>query len=842
MGLTNVLFFKRGSTLFGLHAEKEKRHLWYEKFLDARLARPVSFEAGDAGGAHNANFHLMLNHTAHEMKNMLVEQVASILFSCVNVLNCISTEQKHKKTTNANFVHVSRERAFFAITSNKDVSINHRALPLRLKLIILDPPKSLTRHLSCRCRISSRTCSHLQFAKHVLPSGVCYTFRGEVKPFEKLHLELDPESVDYLIPNSGLVGFRFLVHETPEPHWVHHQAAVFLGAQFHTMLRLVGTRKKFMSFYFRQRCRFMNLTVCLNKHGKPVYKSASYSESKRNVVAYSAVMFLTNCLRTLNEFPSNNGCNLESISNCSIQLDVLQDSISLSACSCKGPCEQLVYTYESITQAWQPFFPGFRGFRKSQPPLFRGARNQSNLDGQIHRTVNRHWLNSPSQNEKDYQLPASIQLWAFLREANRNVFHELMSLDETLLSLHRITKVMQDVVKVIGQAANYSRGGGSRLINSLLRAGGKKSSIFDENCLDQAEHTGMLTRVSQLSNAFTNRLQESFLFDMTQDTVQLNLIMIFIQRSPLDFSRLLNDLRISDLISDVTVLDLRRNGQKCLDAAYSLNGLLSNFTMRGSYSRNSSISKASDLPRGNENIISSLQAMLLATDSNLNKLSVKFSHLYDRNKILIQEMRSLLSSQSSMEQRHSRVAVTVEVSSRQGWSLRLKSSGSLFNKNAELLDILTSAVMIGSLLVLLAEGVFTTVWECRLRPHIRTSQDLLKHRFEHRMPEGIPSSLSPPPLASLSHQQIEAVVPVSTGAPQPLGGSPRYVYSLPRDRTGSPAYNVKWNHLTFARPHKFAGQIMCQREQQHPRFLDITESTSGINTPSTSTHPLSDVV
>lgn len=65
--------------------------MWYEKFLDARLARPVSFEADDVGGAHNANFRLMLNHTAHELKNMLVEQVASILF-CVNVLNFISTE------------------------------------------------------------------------------------------------------------------------------------------------------------------------------------------------------------------------------------------------------------------------------------------------------------------------------------------------------------------------------------------------------------------------------------------------------------------------------------------------------------------------------------------------------------------------------------------------------------------------------------------------------------------------------------------------------------------------------------------------------------------------------
>ncbi|KAL5111904.1 hypothetical protein TcWFU_004151 [Taenia crassiceps] len=376
----------RGSTLFGLHSEKEKSHLWYEKFLDARLARPVSFEVDDVDGAHNANFHLMLNHTAHELKNMLVE-----------------------------------------------------------------------------CRISSRTCSHVQFAKHVLPSGVCYTFRGEVKPFEKLHLELDPESVDYLIPNSGLVGFRFLVHETPEPHWVHHQAAVFLGAQFHTMLRLVGTRKVYESDCVPQRTWETCLQKCL-----------LLRIQKECGCIFSA---------------SSDGCNLESISNCSIQLDVLQDSISLSACSCKGPCEQLAYTYESITQAWQPFFPGFRGFRKSQALLPWGAYNRSNVDGQAPRTLNRHWLNWPSPREKDYQLPASIQLWAFLREANRNVFYELMSLDETLLSLHRITKVMQDVVKVISQAANYSRGGGNRLMNSLLRAGGKKSSIFDENCLDQAEHT-----------------------------------------------------------------------------------------------------------------------------------------------------------------------------------------------------------------------------------------------------------------------------------------------------------------------------------------------------------------
>ncbi|EUB63519.1 hypothetical protein EGR_01601 [Echinococcus granulosus] len=161
----------RGSILFGLHAENEKSPLWYEKFLDALLARPLSLKVDDVDGVHNANFHLMLNHTAHEMKNMLVEQVASILFICANILNCMTSE--------------------------------------------------------------------------------------------KLHLELDPESVDYLIPNSGLVGFRFLIHETPEPHWVHHQSAVFLGAQFHTMLRLVGTRKVHESDCVPQRTWEACLRKCL---------------------------------------------------------------------------------------------------------------------------------------------------------------------------------------------------------------------------------------------------------------------------------------------------------------------------------------------------------------------------------------------------------------------------------------------------------------------------------------------------------------------------------------------------------------------------------------------------
>ncbi|VDL60081.1 unnamed protein product [Hymenolepis diminuta] len=65
----------RGSALFGLQPDKGKSSVWYERFLDAHLARPQILESETNGdpGAKNANYNLMLNHTAHSLKNMLVE-------------------------------------------------------------------------------------------------------------------------------------------------------------------------------------------------------------------------------------------------------------------------------------------------------------------------------------------------------------------------------------------------------------------------------------------------------------------------------------------------------------------------------------------------------------------------------------------------------------------------------------------------------------------------------------------------------------------------------------------------------------------------------------------------
>lgn len=163
--------------------------------------------------------------------------------------------------------------------------------------------------------------------------------------------------------------------------------------------------------------------------------------------------------------------------------------------------------------------------------------------------------------------------------------------------------------------------------------------------------------------------------------------------------------------------------------------------------------------------------------------------------------------------------------------------------------------MVGSLLVLLAEGICTFVWECRLPTPSRTSANFLKHRLtgaaiEQNLPSSI--SASPPSQQQLGTEEISKSIPTS----MPRRGASHYFYSFPRgDGNLPPTYTVRWNQLTLARPQGLVGQLFrqpqqqgqsvgqpLQQYQQHPLFLDVTESTSGVNTPSTSTQPPSDVV
>ena len=145
--------------------------------------------------------------------------------------------------------------------------------------------------------------------------------------------------------------------------------------------------------------------------------------------------------------------------------------------------------------------------------------------------------------------------------------------------------------------------------------------------------------------------------------------------------------------------------------------------------------------------------------------------------------------------------------------------------------------MIASLLVLLAEGVFTTVWECRLRPRPRTSDEILKRNLK--------VDIRPPTLIQQPPLSMDGAIPVgSTVVSQASCEVPSQIYSFQRESTSPPTYTIKWNRLTLARPPKSVRELMCQppQQQQHPLFLDITDSTSGVNSPSTATHPPSDVV
>ncbi len=149
--------------------------------------------------------------------------------------------------------------------------------------------------------------------------------------------------------------------------------------------------------------------------------------------------------------------------------------------------------------------------------------------------------------------------------------------------------------------------------------------------------------------------------------------------------------------------------------------------------------------------------------------------------------------------------------------------------------------MIGSLLVLLAEGIFTTVWTCRLSPHSRVTGDL-KRRLTRQL-SGQCSKQSPDG-EDASPSGLEFPVPArrhiaSICRPMPTRGSPRYVYSMPgrADPVGGLAFTLKRNHFPT-----LPSQGAIVRQQQHQPFLDITETTTILNSPSTSNYPPSDVV
>lgn len=219
-----------------------------------------------------------------------------------------------------------------------------------------------------------------------------------------------------------------------------------------------------------------------------------------------------------------------------------------------------------------------------------------------------------------------------------------------------------------------------------------------------------------------------------------------------------------------------------------------------------------------------------------------------------------------------------------------------FDLIAELLDILTSVVMIGSLLVILAEGTFSTRWSCR--HDVATSQHGANRRppanisdlhHRHMRPKdkalmeclgdsavGDASSdgaFSPGPLlfqhANTGRHRPAAALsstPITTNCSSTIAGCrrvahpPRYVYSLssptqiPRAPSETPpvpsqkpglglTYSVKGNRFSLLRPKLNTSEFGSERA-----ILDLSESnpavetTALVNAPLSSNYQHSDVV
>ncbi|KAL3319993.1 acid-sensing (proton-gated) ion channel [Cichlidogyrus casuarinus] len=103
------------------------------------------------------------------------------------------------------------------------------------------------------CRIGHRKCGAENFTKSLLPFGSCYTLETTVQgrlmkrvmiwlAMEEVQLILDPQGFDYLVPSSGLVGFRLLLHAREDPLWSVMPSAIYAGLKFHTIVHATGIK------------------------------------------------------------------------------------------------------------------------------------------------------------------------------------------------------------------------------------------------------------------------------------------------------------------------------------------------------------------------------------------------------------------------------------------------------------------------------------------------------------------------------------------------------------------------------------------------------------------------
>ncbi|OON18927.1 hypothetical protein X801_05212, partial [Opisthorchis viverrini] len=466
------------------------------------------------------------------------------------------------------------------------------------------------------CTAGQSSCSAANFTKSILPTGACYTFHGSNNDVDEFQLTLDPQSYDYMIPNQGFVGFRILLHGRGDPLWGTMPGAVYAGPTFHTMLRVVGLKK----------------ASCLDNLQTTLCTSSSMGSLYASVYARDAIQAVPLLYVTL--YPvAHDAMRTE---------DALHDNLPPSKCRCKNPCEQVTYSIESITQALKP--PLFSLMSPRTDALLSSDGLLAPAPKRVRRdieTVNQNMEGKEkSLQKKEIKDGFLIQLWAFLRESNRTAFEEFRHLSRLLQSLHMDLQIVERAVSVVQFTHHLSSPQHNPVkwdeATDRSKDGPKPNHSKDDGlCLESEEDARMLSRVRRLGEEFVRLFRQSVLFrDLTLipgEDFHIHMVRLFFLRVVDELDHLASQLQHNDLFSDVTMLDLQRKAHQCKQTGgnHLTNGNRSSDWLSMLVDGHTRLTESSG-------DIASLQAVLLATDTQFKQLRSAFVKLTTDNQELIE--------------------------------------------------------------------------------------------------------------------------------------------------------------------------------------------------------------
>ncbi|KAL3319991.1 hypothetical protein Ciccas_001318 [Cichlidogyrus casuarinus] len=280
-----------------------------------------------------------------------------------------------------------------------------------------------------------------------------------------------------------------------------------------------------------------------------------------------------------------------------------------------------------------------------------------------------------------------IQLWAFLREANRTAF-EMLRTQSFFLN-----RIRQDILKIDMILSNLrNRHENSinqhsyREIVTNLQSGGSSLS-----CVEPKELNQRLNDLVKLLEQSISAFKQSFLLrdipNVPGEDLHIHLARLFFLKVDSQYQNLTQRMNLSEIISDVALLDHRRKAKKC------------HISYRGSSEPQIDADLMENVPK--------LQNLLFHTNDRFTQLKNACQRLVRENIDLIDSLSIKIRPDPLVDNNPSTffedrfVTLTVKMSRDRNKILRLESVQNLYSPFIELTEIIMSGAMLTFVLIFL---------------------------------------------------------------------------------------------------------------------------------------------